>query len=207
MARITILTRRETLALGAGGLAALTESRDAFAAERAGSVAELVGNATASIEGKTRSLAIEGAVLLGDLLSTEEDARLALLLGTRTKLRLGGGTELRIDRYIADAGGEIEFAQGTIGFDRKGRPADGNLRFKTPYGLIAVRGTVFYAGPSRGTFGVVVQRGSVAVSAAGKTVLLGPGQGTDIAEPGSQPTQPSFWKTERILELHANLPA
>src|ERR1700743_2683102 len=135
--------RREALALCAGALI-LGSLGAAFAAEEAGSVTDLAGSATASAGGKTRELAISEAVLVGDLIKTAQEARLGLFLGGRTKMRLGAPTRPRLDRYIVDAGGELDFTKGTIKFAHNGKSPDGNLRFKTPYGLIAVRGTVFY---------------------------------------------------------------
>ncbi len=126
-----------------GGSGGSFTAKNSPAGEHAGVVQDLLGDATASLNGNTRTLVIKENVLVGDLVKTAEDARLALLLGSRTSLRLGGGTELRIDQYIMDEGGEIDLTSGTISFDRTGAPSENNLRFKTPYALIAVRGTAF----------------------------------------------------------------
>ncbi len=174
-------------------------------AEQAGFVQELLGNATASLNGNTRALAIKENVLVGDLVKTAKDAQLALLLGSRTTLRLGGGTELRLDQYFMDAGGEVDFTAGTIMFDRTGTPSESNLRFKTPYALIAVRGTAFYAGVNDGAFQVFVRRGKIEVSAAGKSVDVVTGQGTEVKKRGAGPTTPVIWNSERIRELRSKL--
>lgn len=200
-----IVNRRKLFLFGSAGALAVLLPNQSFASEPAGSVAELVGSATAASDGKARALALKEPVLIGDLVKTEAEARLALLLGLRTTLRLGAQTELRIDGYVVDAGGEIEFRQGAIQFDRKGGASSGNLRFKSPYGLIAVRGTSFIAGPSRGGFGVFVTRGKVAVTGGERTVVLDPGLGTNIATPGASPTQPSTWSIGRISQLEAQL--
>lgn len=195
------VTRRQALAIVTGSLITALGPKQSAAAELAGSVAELTGIATAAAEGKTRSLSLKEAVLVGDLVKTEAEARLALLLGARTTLRLGGQTELRLDRYLMDAGGEIDFLQGAILFDRPGGQPSANLRFKTPYGMIAVRGTSFLAGPSRRAFSVFVSRGKVEVTGGGRTIVLGSKQGTDIARPGAAPSRPRVWSAKRIREL------
>jgi len=63
---------------------------------------------------------------------------------------------------------------------------------------MAVRGTQFFAGPSNGVFGVFVQNGTLEVSAAGETVTLSAGQGTNLQKPGSAPTPPVDWGKPRI---------
>jgi hypothetical protein len=45
---------------------------------------------------------------------------------------------------------------------------------------------------------VFVERGSVAIRGGGKQVVLQAGEGTDIAQPGSRPSQPSRWGAARI---------
>jgi hypothetical protein len=161
----------------------------------------MIGEATASAEGSTRPLAVKALILLGDLVKTGNDSRLGLALGQRTVLRLGAGTELRIERYIVDAGGEFDFGPGAVLFDRKGSQTRNDIRFNTAYGLIAVRGTRFLAGPSKGKFSVFVSRGKVEVSGGGRTVLLTSGIGTDIPHPGEAPSEPVAWKRARINEL------
>ncbi len=231
-----MVTRRDVLAFGAGALGTLAAGTDmtraagaepdvggggrsftaknSLAAEHAGFVQDLLGNATASLNGNTRNLAIKENVLVGDVVKTAKDARLALLLGSRTTLQLGGGTELRIDQYIMDAGGEIDLTSGTISFDRTGAPSETNLRFKTPYALIAVRGTAFLVGVNDGAFQVYVQRGKIEVSAGGKAVDVVTGQGTEVrplpklrsfGAHAATPSDPSIWGSERIRELRSKL--
>jgi ferric-dicitrate binding protein FerR (iron transport regulator) len=194
-----LFSRREALLLATALTTGLPGA--AIAGNAAGSVSDLIGEATASDEGATRALAVKALILLGDLVKTGNDSRLGLALGQRTLLRLGAETELRIERYIVDAGGELEFRQGTILFDHKGSKTRNDIRFNTPYGLIAVRGTRFLAGPSKGKFSVFVSRGKVEVSGGRGTVLLTSGLGTDFAQPGAAPSEPVAWKSARINEL------
>jgi ferric-dicitrate binding protein FerR (iron transport regulator) len=111
---------------------------------------------------------------------------------------MGQQARLTIDRFLVNAGGEIDLRSGAILFDRPPGSAPTRVRIRSSFGLIAVRGTRFFAGPSAGVFGVLVVRGRVTVSAAGVRVLLRRGQGTNIASPGAAPTPPAAWKPERI---------
>jgi ferric-dicitrate binding protein FerR (iron transport regulator) len=120
-----------------------------------------------------------------------------------TKVSLRGHGVI-IDRYLVDAGGEFRLEAGAMLFDRpSGKPSP--VQVRSPFGLIAVRGTRFFAGPSAGVFGVFVERGTVAVSAAGREVVVLPGQGTDIPRPGEHPTPAHAWGEPRIRDALASV--
>src|SRR5215813_4528508 len=59
--------------------------------------------------------------------------------------------------------------RGRCYFDRPVGGIPAPVRIRSPFALIAVRGTRFFTGPSNGRFGVFVERGSVAVTSAGRT--------------------------------------
>ena len=192
--------------LGAGGslqgnAAEVSASRTA----RAGEVAELKGEAIAKTGGADRTLASQAAVFVGDLIRTSSASRLVLRLGQRTTRRLGEQSEVRIVRYLVDAGGELDLTSGAIEFERTGAPANETLSVRSAYGLIAVRGTQFFAGPSRGRFAVFVARGQVSVTNNGQTVIVSAKEGTDIATSESSPTQPKAWAQQRIDEALASV--
>jgi ferric-dicitrate binding protein FerR (iron transport regulator) len=113
-------------------------------------------------------------------------------------VRLGEQARLTIDSSIEKAGGELILSSGPLLFDRVPGAEPRPLRIKSAFGLIAVRGTRFFCGAERKCFGVFVQRGSVAVSAAGKEVVLRAGEGSNIAWPGDMPTDPAPWGRSRI---------
>jgi ferric-dicitrate binding protein FerR (iron transport regulator) len=164
--------------------------------EQAGAVNALTGAAFAEAGSERRALNSTAPVFIGDKIATEKDSRLAMLLGTDTTLRLGERTSVTIDRFLVNAGGEIVLDSGRLLFDRPSTGPTVNIR--SPYGLIAVRGTKFFAGMLEGKFGVFVERGKVDVTAARRTVLLGSGEGTDIARHGAPPTAPKVWGAPRI---------
>ncbi len=206
-------------AIGAvGGLFAFrgrTETDDDAAAAALGQVTALRGDAVASREAATRDLALDEPVYDGELIATGEESRLTLRLGERTTIRLGARAEIVIDRYIAEAGGEIELISGPMLFDREPPEAgaDGPTTVRGPYGVIAVRGTTFFAGPSRGEFSVFVERGVVEVSARARgdapgdapsalapSVLLSAGRGVSIPAPGAPLGEAREWGAARIRE-------
>ena len=176
----------------------------AWAAEAAGVVSKVVGDATAATGSALRPLNTSAAVFVDDLVKTGDNARLGLMLGERTTLNLGAKTELRIDRYLKDAGGEINLLQGTLLFDRRGKQGATDLTIKSPFGLIAVRGTSFIAGVMRdGRFGVLVEAGRVAVTCGGKSVSCGAGNGLFVTRPGARSTTPKPWSPRLIQELRS----
>jgi hypothetical protein len=167
-----------------------------------GKVADLRGDASAERAGTPPlPLGRQADIFVGDLLSTSRDARLTLRLGPATTIRLGGDTRLKIERYLAEVGGELDLQAGHLMFQRTGKPASDGITFRSAYGLMAVRGTRFFAGPNRGQFAVLVGEGIVEVSAGGRTVLVRPQQGIDIKAPGQPPTTPATWKLPRIREM------
>jgi ferric-dicitrate binding protein FerR (iron transport regulator) len=115
-------------------------------------------------------------LFINDHVGTGVNSRLTLHLGKDTTLRLGEQARLTLDRLLVNAGGEITLQSGPILFSRPAGSTPARMQIKSSFGLIAVRGTRFFAGPSAGVFGVFVERGSVAVSGAGTRVVLEPGR-------------------------------
>jgi ferric-dicitrate binding protein FerR (iron transport regulator) len=193
-----MIDRRDLLRLAAGGLSGLYIGA-AKASSAAGRVEAVRGEASAETDGQLRMLRVAENIFVNDLVATGLNSRLALRLGRRTTLRLGATCKLKIDRYMVEAGGDFDLIDGAILFEDVGKtPAPFEVR--STYGLIAVRGTRFFAGPSQGVFGVFVGTGRVEVTAANETVVLGPREGTNIVAPGSPPTQPAFWRRPRIRQ-------
>ena len=170
----------------------------AFAADPVGDVQEIKGEAFADAGPQHRVLEKASTVYLADRISTGSASRLALHLGTDTTVRLGEKAQLVIDQFLVDAGGEISLQSGPMLFERPEGARRIPMTIRTPYALIAVRGTTFFAGPSNGVFGVFVESGTVEVSGGGSSVTLTAGQGTNLASPGAAPTAPVNWGEARI---------
>jgi hypothetical protein len=200
------LHRRSFVGLGAAALALLV-SRPASAqrAEQAGLVEEINGQGFAEAGAARRALAREAPVFIADRVRTGDASRLTMQLGRRTRVRLGEQARITIDRYLVDAGGEITLESGAMLFDRPSGSAPAPVQVRSPFGLIAVRGTRFFAGPSAGVFGVFVQRGRVVVAGGGQQVELRRGEGTDIRYPGAAPTPPRAWGEPRIRAALASV--
>ena len=111
--RRKMINRRHMIAGAALGLA-FPHAQSAHAAppESVGAVSALQGQATAEHSGRGRTLLLADVIFLGDLVATQARSRLAMQLGAQTSLKLGAATRVRIDRHIADAGGELELEAG-----------------------------------------------------------------------------------------------
>jgi hypothetical protein len=192
---------------GAASLLALTLPQGAIAqtAGNVGAVEDLRGQAFAEKDKVRRELNRAAPVFVNDQIDTGSWSRLTMRLGRDTILKLGESARLVIDRYIVERGGEINLGAGTMLYERPDGSPPVPVRIRSAFGLIAVRGTRFFAGPSNDVFGVFVERGVVTVSAASKTVTVRTGQGTNIAYPGAAPTTPAAWGAPRIQAALASV--
>jgi ferric-dicitrate binding protein FerR (iron transport regulator) len=171
----------------------------------AGTVQAAMGETTGLLRGEKRALAVGGSVFIDDMLGTGAGARLTVRLGEATKLSLGERTRVRIDRFLMDRGGELVLERGAILFDRPDGAPSGQLDVKTPFGLIAARGTKFFAGRSKGVFGVFVEHGLVTVKTHAGEVSLTNGLGTNLTGIGAAPSRPVAWSDIRIADAEASV--
>jgi hypothetical protein len=162
----------------------------------AGKVDEAIGLVTAEGRDRQRPLVAQETVFVGDTVATGNKSKLGMKLGQETLLRLGELARIKIDRFVVNAGGTIQLNAGPLLLDKPKTSPPVNIR--SAFGLISVRGTRVFAGPSRGVFGVFVVHGLVTVTAGGNTVRLEDGFGTDIAKRGAAPSAAARWGDERI---------
>ncbi len=196
-----LVNRRALAGLILGGGAALASPSIARASSiNAGHVNDLLGDARAELLAARRQLAQGEIVFIGDTIFTGLASRIGLKIGEATQIRLGPEARLKIDKFIANAGGTLTLQSGPMTFERPQGAAPQPMQIRGAFGMIAVRGTHFFAGPSRGKTGVLVVHGSVSVRSGGETVILNAGEGTDILQFGGKPTQPSRWSSERASE-------
>jgi ferric-dicitrate binding protein FerR (iron transport regulator) len=194
-----VLTRRSLFRVAGATLAVSAAfAAGARSAERAGAVEDVRGEAFAQTAAVRRELERAAALFVGDQVGTGFQSRLAMRLGRTTLVRLGEQARLTLDSFLVTAGGEITLQSGPMLFDRPAGSAPLPIQIRSPFGLIAVRGTRFFAGPSNARFGVFVERGSVVVSAAGRQVVVRAGEGSDIPYPGASPTPAVRWGEPRI---------
>jgi ferric-dicitrate binding protein FerR (iron transport regulator) len=197
--------RRWFLCHGAPAMLFVFATVRAQGAERAGIVEDVRGEAFAETDAIRRMLDSAAPLFLGDEVGTGAESRLRMLLGRDTTIKLGEQARLKIDRFLVDAGGDITLQSGPLLFDRPPGSGPAPVQIRSPFGLIAVRGTRFFAGPSNGPFAVFVERGMVVVTAAGQQVVLHDGEGTDFASPGARPTPVRRWQPPRIRAALASV--
>jgi hypothetical protein len=147
MARHGSFPRRSLLrlTLGAAGIL-IFQGAYAQRTEQAGSVEEVKGEAFAETGSERRSLERAAPLFINDKVGTDADARAVLLLGKATTLRMGENAAITIDRFLVNAGGQITLQSGPILFN--GPSGNARMQIRSEFGLIAVRGTRFFAGPS-----------------------------------------------------------
>lgn len=163
-----------------------------------GRVQSLAGQAFATAGGEQRTLVVKAPVFTGDLITTGEGARLVLRLGGRTTLALGAHARLFLDQQQAGGGGSYGLDAGPLLLEHADDAPSTPAQIRSPFGLIVVRGTRLFAGPSNDVFGVLVLEGQVSVQAGGRVVRLQAGQGTNIPRPGAPPSAPAPWGASRI---------
>jgi ferric-dicitrate binding protein FerR (iron transport regulator) len=190
---------RRTVAAGLAAFAAsLTIPLPAFAGDSIGKVGAAEGRSTGLLAGIIRELAAGSEIFLQEIVQTDKGARLSIVFGPETSLKLGERTRVKIEKSLAERGGELTLARGAMLFER---PAGerGDMVVKTPFAVIAARGTGFWAGPSKDVpFGVFVQHGLVNVRNRAGSVDLTKGLGTDLSSPDVAPTAPKAWGEARI---------
>ncbi len=185
------------------GLAASLTTPQANAAEAAGEVETVRGECYAEAATGRRLLAPGAAVLVGDTVSTGVLSALAMRLGLGTKVRLGPETQLRIDRFAMNADGILVLERGAMLYDHDESSGPSDVTVRSPFGLIAVRDTRFFAGPSNDVFGVFVVRGAATVVGVQTFVVVTSGRGTNISYPGTEPSAPTEWGAARIAAAMA----
>jgi ferric-dicitrate binding protein FerR (iron transport regulator) len=200
-----LCNRRWFLCRGTPAILLASAAVRAQGAEQAGAVEEVRGEAFAEAAAIRRTLDRAAPLFISDEVGTGAASRLSMRLGRDTTIRLGERAYLKIDRFLVDAGGDITLQSGPLLFDRPPGSRPDPVQIRSPFGLIAVRGTRFFAGPSDDRFGVFVERGVVAVTAAGQQVILHDGEGTDFRWPGARPTPVRRWQPPRIRAALASV--
>lgn len=203
--KLSYLNRRQFIAAATGVTGAIALPMRPMAAEPIGTVTALAGVATADRTGNSIALSVGAGLMVRDLVKTGDQSFLAMLLGDATALRLGADAELLIDEYLAGIKGTFDLSGGAMVFDRPEDAPKTATTIRSVFGQLGVRGTRFFAGPNRGVFGVFVERGELAVTAAGTTQILRSGDGVDIPEPGAPASSVAQWSQERINEAFASV--
>lgn len=170
-----------------------------------GKAVKITGDVTRRQAGHLEGLSAGASLMDRDFVTTGKESFAALALGEETSLLLGSETELLIDSFIAGQGGTIELGTGQMMFDRAEGLAKIDFTMRTAFGMIGVRGTKFFCGPSRAAFAVFVEHGSVSVARGGVTKIVAAGQGVEFHHRGDAPSEPANWGEARIKEAYASV--
>ena len=175
------------------------------AAEQIGQVSRIQAAAQAETDGALRALAPDAPIHLNDIVTTGDGARLEITLIDGSRITVGARARVIIDGFLyqpaqtgarleASVEGAFRFISGGIG-----RTVGNRVALRTPFAIIGVRGTDFWAGPVDDVSGVVLFEGAVTVSAADAQVTLDqPGQGTNITAQGQPPGAVTVWPQDKV---------
>jgi hypothetical protein len=181
-------------------------SGQAAAQEAIGAVSRIQGEAHGTRGGTTRALGLNASVFLNETVSTGEAARLEVTFIDDTRLTIGEKAKLTLDTYVFDpaaGSGTIKFGvAGALRFvsGKLTKLASADVSVTTAVATLGIRGTEFWGGPiDDQALGVFLIEGAVSVSnAAGEQILRQPGQGTNIATPGSAPGPVTIWPQDKV---------
>lgn len=170
-----------------------------------GRVEALTGTvrATSPASGDTRALSAGAPLFEGDVVHTGHASRVALRLADGSTLQLGNDTDLELSWVLADTSSGIRemalaIPRGIVRTIVDAIFPRSAVRLETSTAITSVRGTDWIAEAQPETSAVVVLDGQVEVESASvpAAVLLGPGEGTDVAA-GAPPTPPATWGDAR----------
>jgi len=158
-------------------LAALLTASPALAADDIGSAVTVVSIVTASLEKDERKLAVGDGVRAQELISVDNEGRSELELRDKTKLALGPGAKLLLDKFIYDpdlSGGAIvmNLVRGSFRFVT-GVAAKPAYVIHVPTASITVRGTTFdvYVKPDNSAWLLLIEGAIEVCTSNGKCVV------------------------------------
>lgn len=142
-----------------------------------GSAVTVVSVVTASLENDKRNLAQGDGVRAQELIAVDEDGRSEIELRDKTKLALGPGAKLLLDKFVYDPdidGGAIvmNLVRGSFRFIT-GLAAKPPYVIHVPTASITVRGTIFdvYVKPDNSAWLLLIEGAVEVCSSSGKCVV------------------------------------
>lgn len=181
----------------------------AGAADEAGKITRIAGEASVERDGESRPLALADPVLVDDVVVTGADARLEVSLLDDSVLTLGADTRLVIDSYIFDPDklsgsaavsvlrGVFQAVAGVLG---GGGDLPGTFEVTTPVATIGIRGTSFWGGIEADKLEVVLLdgKGIYIRTPAGRVDVVSPGVGVTVRPGDTDPPIPYRWSPRAI---------
>ncbi len=145
----------------------------------------------------------EGSVVeVDDRLETGQESRALLVLDDGSRIVIGADTQVAL-LFLVDAGAlsgdrVIELLRGILRIGVHQPDGASNVQTRTPTAVVAARSTEWIIEYADDSTAVLALEGTVAVTAltAEGTVILEPGEGTDVAR-GQAPTEPAVWGAAR----------
>lgn len=149
-------------------LLVLVPPGSASSAEPIGSAIRIVNKVTGSLDQQQRNLTVGDGVSQNETVEVASDSLGELKLRDDTKLALGPGSRLVLDKFVYDPGSStgdvgVELVKGAFRFIT-GLARKRDYQLRTPSAVIAVRGTIFdvYVDAQGGTW-LLLLEGSVRV--------------------------------------------
>lgn len=200
-------TRRDTLGLAAAGMVMLAARADA-AEDAIGRVVSSTGVADAVRGLNIVRLAPGDAIYPHDIVRTGSETRLLIVGSDGLRMVIGADTELAVHSYLVrGSSGAIEVVLGLLqGIARLigGHPAvPRSIAVDTRTAVASVRSTEWLIeSTERGTAVLSIEGQVTVVGIAGGSVVLDPGEGTDVP-PGGPPKPAATWGQARRLDAVA----
>jgi hypothetical protein len=148
-------------------------------------VQRIEGTAVVSAGGAPPRAAQTGqALAAADTVRTQSQSRITLACANNLKVVLGPDSVITVEGLLAAEAQTfgLRLLDGIVGFIFKG--SGGGVQVRTPSAVAAVRSTEWAMRWSNGVSEVFTREGTVAVSANGGSVRLGPGDGVDVSDSG-----------------------
>jgi hypothetical protein len=177
-----------------------------------GKVGRIQGSASATLAGKSVTVAAGGPVFLDQMIKTGAGARLMIEFVDGTQFTVGEKSSVTIDRFVFDpASSSNAIKLGVVGpfrfiTGKVGKAIGSNVSIRTASATLGIRGTDVWGGRIDNQYGVFLAKGIVTVSAGGGQVVLSkPGSGTNIANPGALPGPVKQWPEDKVARALATV--
>jgi len=202
---MTCAGRKAVLAWLAAAVLLLVSLLPAAAQQEAavGHIVERSGAASIIRAGATLDAVPGTPVFVGDTVATGGDAQLGVLFEDRAMLTVGPRARVEIAQfYVRPADrlfrGVLSLLSGIVRVSLFARDDDKGFEVRTRTAVASVRSTEWIVELAGDSTAVLALEGRVTVDAvAGGTVVLGPGEGTDVAA-GAAPLAPARWPAARF---------
>ncbi len=179
--------------------------------EVVGSVVKLKGSAIAMQDAVPRILKLQAPIMMGDVVSTGKNSRVAIQMIDEAQFNLGARTNFVVEEYFLKAdqsNAAVRLLSGAVGIVT-GKIASLDRRpflLKTATATIGVRGTTFWGGEIDGTlqFALLKGKGITVENKAGSVEINDIGHGTVVKDENTAPTPPKKWgqgKLERAAAM------